>query len=142
MYCSSPIVTIGTRIAAAPKHSSGMTVTMPVVVRAPRGRGPWCRSVEPPCQASQPMYAAATGAMYERLDREALHRVDVRLLLGQAVRRERERQQQRDPRRPAVVDRQHHHGDGGQPDGDPLQPRSRSPSTTTPISTVTSGLMK
>ena len=58
----------------------------------------------------------------ERLDREALDRVDAGLLLGQPVGRERERQQQGDPRRPAVVDGEDHDRDEGQPDGVPLQP--------------------
>ena len=56
MYCSRPMVTIETRIAAAPKHSSGMMVTTPAVVSIQAWVAPWWPKSPVPCQASHATY--------------------------------------------------------------------------------------
>ena len=58
---------------------------------------------------------------HQRLDGEALDRPDVGLLLCQPVGAEGEGQHQRDPRHPAVVERQHDDRAEGDGHGDPLQ---------------------
>ena len=62
-YCSSPSVTIGTRVAAAPKQISGTAVTMPVVTKSSAWPTPCAPKLEAPVAASHPTYTAANGAM-------------------------------------------------------------------------------
>ena len=57
------MVTIDTRIAAAPKQSSGITVTIPVDTISQVWSAPCCPNADCPCHASQATYAAATGPM-------------------------------------------------------------------------------
>ncbi|MGX1271714.1 hypothetical protein RKD18_004908 [Streptomyces phaeoluteigriseus] len=52
MYCSRPSVDSGTRIAAAPKQTSGSAVTMPVEARRAECPRPSPVKVEPPCADS------------------------------------------------------------------------------------------
>ncbi len=53
-YCSSPRVTIGTRVAAAPKQISGTAVTMPGGHQQQGVAGAVVGEVDPPCHCSQP----------------------------------------------------------------------------------------
>ncbi len=52
MYCSRPRVDSGTRMAAAPKQTSGSAVTMPVAARSAACPGPSVVRVESPCVVS------------------------------------------------------------------------------------------
>ena len=61
-YCSSPSVTIDTRIAAPPKQISGIAVTMPVVVNSSACPVPCEPKLDWPVATSHPTYAAASGA--------------------------------------------------------------------------------
>ena len=106
-YCSSPSVTIETRVAAAPKQSSGIAVTMPVDVQSSACPAPSVAKSDRAGAPSQATYAAANGAISGGLEGQALDRADAGLLLGQPVGAERERQHQRDPGRPSVVQGQH-----------------------------------
>ncbi len=61
-YCSSPMVVIVTRVAAAPKHSSGIAVTTPVVITSATWPAPSEPTAAASCDINQAMYPAATGA--------------------------------------------------------------------------------
>ena len=53
-YCSRPSVTIGTRVAAAPKQISGMAVTMPAMISSSAWPAPCEAKLEWPVATSQP----------------------------------------------------------------------------------------
>jgi hypothetical protein len=84
------------------------------------------------------------GREHGGLDGETRQRSDAAPdpVLDQPVAAEARGQRDGDPRRAAVVVGEHADGHGRDADGRPLRRRIRSPSTRTPSSTETSGLMK
>ncbi len=58
----SPRVLSGMRVAAPPKHSSGMTVTRPVPMTSATCPAPWLPKVEAPVTVRNTMQPMAAGA--------------------------------------------------------------------------------
>ena len=109
-YCSRPRVDSGTRRAAPAKNSSGTAVTIPALASSsacPGRSGRTGRRRGRPARPGRP--APARTARRSRRSGTPPRRRRADLLLQQAVAAEGERQHQRDPRRPAVVDGQHDH---------------------------------
>ena len=95
---------------------------IPVVVKRSAWPTPWEPKLDWPVADSHRMYASRDRRQHDGLERDALHRADGRLLLGESVGAEGEGQEERDPRRPAVVDGQHHDRDERDAHRHPLQP--------------------
>ena len=141
MYCSIPSVISEIRVAAAPNSSSGSAVTEPDTITSAVYHHP-CDDGPVSSERERHEHAERDRRDHCGLDRHTLDRGSTGLLLRQPVGPERRGQDQRDPRRPAVVDRQCEHRDPGDAEGGPLPPPSRSDSTMTPSITVNSGVTK
>ena len=120
-YCSRPITLSGSRRVPAANSSSGTTVMTPARGEQHRGR-PAGAEHQSPWAPMTAMRDQRRDELHAGLDRQRVDRADVGLLLAEAVHAEREREDQRDPRRPAVVDRDHDDRDRADPDRDPLRP--------------------
>ena len=75
-----------------------------------------------PCVSIQSSHASAGSSRYQASHAQPGHRIHGDELAHQPVEPERCRQQQRDPRKAAVVERQPQHAEGGDANRDPLHP--------------------
>ncbi len=137
-----PIVVRVSRVAAAPNSSSGIAVTTPVPIRSSDVAGARVAERQVAAELEGDQECQCDRGQDQRLHAETLEGAEVGLLLEESVGRERERDQQRDPRWTTVVDRQHDDRQAPIATAAHWTGRSVSLSTNTPSSTVTSGLMK
>ena len=101
MYCSSPRVLSGSRVAADAKNSSGTTVTRPDATSSRVCAQPRWPKVKAAGELQVHQVAEGDRGQQGRLHGQGLHGAAVDLLLEQPVRGEAGRQRQGDPgRRP------------------------------------------
>ncbi len=109
MNCSSPIVDSGARRAPAANSTSGIVVAMPVLASSSPCHGARVAERPAPGHLQPDQHAQGDRREDRRLGRQAGQRLDLAadLVLDQPVGAEARRQDQRDPRRMAVVDGEH-----------------------------------
>ena len=142
MYCRMPMTDRGTRRTAVAKSSNGTTVTIPPAASRQIGRRARVQECTGPVPIESRQVERGGHDEHGGFEGEPFERRKRRLLLDQSVTAETAGERQPDPRKRSIGQREPVTPENANATASHCIGRRRSRKTTTPISTLTSGVMK